>query len=78
VEQLSRYISTKGLVETLYSVHSDCSGVLRPGSTGFQDKLQRSYLHYISVQECATDFQSALKRKLHLFELIWLLVDHAY
>jgi len=49
VEQLSRYISTRGLVETLHSVHSDCSGVLWPGSTGFQDKLQRSYLHYISV-----------------------------
>jgi len=37
------------------------SGVLRPGSTGFQDKFQHSYLHYISAQKCATDFQSALK-----------------
>ena len=37
------------------------SGVLRPGSTGFQDKLQHYYLHYIFAQECATDSQFALK-----------------
>ena len=39
----------------------DTSGVLRPGSTGFQDKFLPSYLHTISAQECATDFQFALK-----------------
>jgi len=40
---------------------SKYTGILRPGSSGFQDKFQPFYLHYISAQECITDFQSALK-----------------
>ena len=37
-------------------VHRKVLGVLRPGSTGFQDRFQLSYLHCISAQECVTDF----------------------
>ena len=49
-----------------------------PGCTGYQDKFQHSYLHYISPWECATDFQSTLKGSSTFGISYGFLVDHTH
>jgi len=51
------------------SLNQKSPGVLRPGSTGFQDKFQHSYLHYNWHRNVLQTFS------LHSYGF---LVDHAY
>jgi len=68
----------KVMAPLIFAYCESLSGVLRPGSTGFQDKCQPSYLQHISAKECISDFQSALKGCSTFVNSYGFLVDHAH